>query len=97
MKSWFPNTWSIFKREFTGYFTTPVAYVFLVIYLVLQAAFTWGIGQLYESSQAHLYPRYPVFASQAQSYFRFQGGISQDLAKSNTLIFTNKRLSPFRQ
>lgn len=56
MKSWIANTWFIFKREFTGYFTTPVAYVFLVIYLVLQAAFTWGIGQLYESSQAHLYP-----------------------------------------
>jgi ABC-2 type transport system permease protein len=56
MKSWIPNTWFIFKREFIGYFTTPVAYVFLVIYLVLQAAFTWGIGQLYESSQAHLYP-----------------------------------------
>lgn len=56
MKTWFAGTWCIFKREFKGYFTTPVAYVFLFIYLVLQAAFTWGIGDLYESSSAHLYP-----------------------------------------
>ena len=26
---------AIFKREFAGYFRTPVAYVFLVIFLVL--------------------------------------------------------------
>ncbi len=56
MKDWMRVTGSILRREFTGYFTTPVAYVFLVIYLVLQAAFTWGIGDLYNSSQAELYP-----------------------------------------
>lgn len=55
-KTWCGKTWCVFKREFAGYFTTPVAYVFLVIYLLLQAAFTWGFGQLYESPQAHLYP-----------------------------------------
>ncbi len=56
MKSFIAGTWCVFKREFIGYFTTPVAYVFLVIYLTIQAAFTWGIGNLYESQQAQLYP-----------------------------------------
>jgi gliding motility-associated transport system permease protein len=56
MKSWMRSTWCIFKREFKGYFATPVAYVFLVIYLVLSAVFTWGIGNLYASPQAHLGP-----------------------------------------
>ena len=28
------QTFTIFRREFAGYFATPVAYVFLVIFLV---------------------------------------------------------------
>ena len=56
LDEWLRPVWCVFKREFAGYFATPVAYVFLVTYLVLSAVFTWGIGRLYESPQAHLSP-----------------------------------------
>ncbi len=38
---------SIFKRELRGYFATPVAYVFIVVFLVLAGVFTFQFGQLY--------------------------------------------------
>lgn len=46
---------NIFKREMGSYFSTPVAYVFIVIFLLLMGWFTWGFGALYERSQADLY------------------------------------------
>ena len=30
-------TWTLFRREFASYFATPVAYVFIVIFLALTA------------------------------------------------------------
>jgi len=45
---------TIFRREFASYFATPVAYVFLVIFLVMQGLFTFYIGQFYEREQADL-------------------------------------------
>lgn len=47
---------AIFKRELTGYFTTPVAYVFIAIFLLSSGAFTFYLGGLYESGQASLEP-----------------------------------------
>ena len=35
------NIYVVAKREFTDYFTSPVAYVFLVIFLALCAFFTF--------------------------------------------------------
>jgi ABC-2 type transport system permease protein len=46
----------LFRREFTSYFATPVAYVFIGIFLVLSAIFTFFIGGLYERGQADLLP-----------------------------------------
>ena len=48
------NISTIIKREFTSYFATPVAYVFLVIFLVLQGMFTFYMGAFYEREQADL-------------------------------------------
>lgn len=48
--------WLILKREFSSYFSTPVAYVFIVIFLILTGAFTFQIGSLYERGQADLIP-----------------------------------------
>lgn len=50
------NTLSIFKRELAGYFSTPVAYVFIVIFLMLSGFFTFSerLGGLYENGQADL-------------------------------------------
>ena len=46
----------IFKRELQGYFATPVAYVFIVIFLVLSGALTFHMGGFYERRQADLAP-----------------------------------------
>ena len=50
------NIKAIFKREFAGYFSTPIAYVFIVIFLFLTGAFTFYIGGFYERNQADLEP-----------------------------------------
>ncbi len=47
---------AIFKRELKGYFATPVAYVFIVIFLLLTGIFTFYTGRLYERSIADLEP-----------------------------------------
>lgn len=50
------NINAILKRELYGYFTTPVAYVFIVIFLFLTGVFTFYIGAFYERAQADLEP-----------------------------------------
>jgi ABC-2 type transport system permease protein len=47
---------TVFKRELRSYFATPVAYVFIVIFLVLSGAFTFYLGNFYERGQADLLP-----------------------------------------
>ena len=47
-------TASIFKRELGSYFTTPLAYVFIVIFLALTGIFTFYLGGWYENEQADL-------------------------------------------
>jgi ABC-2 type transport system permease protein len=49
-------TQAVFRRELASYFATPVAYVFIVIYLVLAGAFTFYLGGFYERGQADLQP-----------------------------------------
>ena len=49
-------SFAIFKRELASYFATPVAYVFIVIFLVLAGAFTFYLGGFYERGQADLQP-----------------------------------------
>jgi ABC-2 type transport system permease protein len=44
----------VFKRELASYFATPLAYVFLVIFLVLAGVFTFYLGSFYENGQADL-------------------------------------------
>ena len=46
----------IFKRELTSYFATPLAYVFIVIFLMLTGVFTFYLGHFFESRQADLTP-----------------------------------------
>jgi ABC-2 type transport system permease protein len=45
--------WAVFKRELKSYFTTPLAYVFLVIFLFFAAYLTFREG-FYEARQADL-------------------------------------------
>jgi ABC-type uncharacterized transport system involved in gliding motility auxiliary subunit/ABC-type transport system involved in multi-copper enzyme maturation permease subunit len=50
------NIKAIFKREFKAYFDSPVAYVFLVAFLVLIGFMTFGVAFFYERRQADLTP-----------------------------------------
>jgi ABC-2 type transport system permease protein len=45
---------ALFRRELQSYFATPVAYVFIVIFLVLMGTFTFYLGGFYERGQADL-------------------------------------------
>ena len=47
---------SLFKRELLGYFRSPVAYVFIIIFILASVGCTFFIGGLYESNQASLNP-----------------------------------------
>src|SRR5215831_9507784 len=46
--------WPIFKREFAAYFATPLAYVFIVIFLLAMGAFTFYVGRFYDNGLAEL-------------------------------------------
>jgi ABC-2 type transport system permease protein len=48
------KTKAIFKREFLGYFNSPVAYVILVIFLLATMGFTYLFGQFLTSNNASL-------------------------------------------
>jgi ABC-2 type transport system permease protein len=47
---------TIARRELLGYFATPLAYVFIVIFLALMGVFTFSVGGFYERGQADLTP-----------------------------------------
>ena len=51
---------TIFKRELAGYFATPIAYVFLAIFVFLSGIFTFYMGSFFDRGQADL-----------QSFFQF--------------------------
>ena len=50
------NISALFRRELQSYFATPVAYVFIVIFLILMGTFTFYLGGFYERGQADLAP-----------------------------------------
>ena len=46
----------ILERELASYFATPLAYVFILLFLILSAALAFFLGGLYERGQADLIP-----------------------------------------
>jgi len=50
------STFIIFRRELTSYFATPLAYIFIVIFLVMAGAFAFFIGNFFGRGQADLQP-----------------------------------------
>jgi len=48
------NTWIVARRELSAYFTSPLAYVFIVIFLALAGGLTFFFGQWLERGQADL-------------------------------------------
>jgi ABC-2 type transport system permease protein len=53
MSAW-THIWTITKRELSSYFTSPVAYVFIVIYLLLTGFFTFMVDRWLDRGQASL-------------------------------------------
>jgi ABC-2 type transport system permease protein len=47
---------NVMRRELAGYFSTPVAWVFIVIFLVMSGVFTFYIGSFYDRGIADLDP-----------------------------------------
>jgi gliding motility-associated transport system permease protein len=50
------NVLTIFRRELASYFATPLAYVFIVIFLVMAGMLTFFVGDFFERGQADLQP-----------------------------------------
>jgi ABC-2 type transport system permease protein len=50
------NILTVAHREFAAYFATPVATVFIVIFLILQGALTFNLGSFFDRGQADLNP-----------------------------------------
>ena len=50
----------IFRRELAAYFATPLAYIFIIIFLMLTGVFTFYLGNFFARGQADL-----------QSFFNF--------------------------
>ncbi len=50
------NIWIIAKRELNGYFGTTLAYVFVIIFVALTAAFAFHVGNFFNRGQADLAP-----------------------------------------
>jgi ABC-2 type transport system permease protein len=50
------NVGIIMRRELGSYFATPIAYIFILIFLVLASWFTFYLGGFYERGQADLSP-----------------------------------------
>ena len=47
---------TVARRELAGYFATPVAYVFIVIFLMMAGALTFTVGGFFQRGQADLGP-----------------------------------------
>ena len=47
---------TIFRRELGAYFATPVAFVFIVIFLMLAGSLTFFLGNFFDRGQADLNP-----------------------------------------
>ena len=48
------NTLVVMRREFASYFATPIALVFVIIFLVAMGSFTFYVGRFYENGVADL-------------------------------------------
>ena len=45
---------AVFRRELRSYFATPVALIFLTVFLIVSGFFTFKLGNFYETGQADL-------------------------------------------
>jgi ABC-2 type transport system permease protein len=50
------TTLIVFRRELAAYFATPLAYIFIVVFLVLAGSLTFFLGSFFDRGQADLQP-----------------------------------------
>lgn len=50
------NIWILFQRELKNYFITPIAYVFITIFLLMNGIFTFYVGNFFQRGIADLAP-----------------------------------------
>jgi ABC-2 type transport system permease protein len=85
------NSWILCKRELRSYFSTPIAYVFIVVFLLMSGLATFYLGNFFARGQADLIP---FFNFHPWMYMVFIPAISMRLwseeRKSGTieLLFT---------
>ena len=70
------NIRHIFRREFASYFATPLAFVFIVIFLVFVGIFTFFVRDFYKANQADLAP---FFTDQPWLYLFLMPALSMGL------------------
>lgn len=68
--------WVVTKNEFFRYFISPLAYVYLICFLLLNGSFAVYFGHFLERGQADLLP---MFSFQPWLYLLFIPGISMRL------------------
>ena len=68
--------WTVTKFELLRYFTSPLAYIYLVSFLLLNGACAFYFGHFFERGQANLNP---MFWYQPWLYLLFASGISMRL------------------
>ncbi len=66
------NIWALIKKEFKAYFTSPIAYVVLTVFLILSGYFLFGLTA--------------AFNIQSMHYSRYQGGPGTELNLNEMVI-----------
>ena len=72
-------TMAVMRRELRSYFVTPVAYVFLVIFMVLSGILTFYAGDFYDRGIADLQP---FFAMHPWLYLILVPAVSMRIRRS---------------
>ena len=70
------NLWIVTKNEFKRYFISPLAYVYLISFLILNGSFALYFGHFFDRGRADLLP---MFGFQPWLYLLFIPGISMRL------------------
>ena len=70
------NLWIVTKNEFKRYFISPLAYVYLISFLILNGSFAIYFGHFFDRGRADLLP---MFGFQPWLYLLFIPGISMRL------------------
>lgn len=72
---------AVYVRELAAYFLTPLAYVFIAIFLLALGAFTFEIGRFFDTNQADLAP---FFAFHPWLYLVFLPAVAMRLWSDET-------------